>query len=468
MPTRVAVIGAGPSGLSTLVAFEAARKAGAKVPEVVAFEKQSDWGGLWNYTWRTGLDEHGEPVHSSMYRYLWSNGPKECLEFSDYTFDRHFKQPIPSFPPREVLFNYITGRAKRRGIRKNIRFSTAVRMVEYVRKTGRFEVTVEDLKERRTQTENFDYVVVATGHFSIPNVPVFPGIERFPGRVMHAHDFRDAREFAGKRLLIVGASYSAEDIALQCHKYGASSVTMCWRTKPMGFKWPAGMDERPLLTKIEGKTVHFKDGSSREVDAIILCTGYQHHFPFLDEKLRLKTRNRLNPPGLYKGVFWEQNPKLMYIGMQDQFYTFSMFDAQAWLARDFILGRFKLPSRQRMERETAAWVAREEKLADPTEMIDFQTDYMKDIVKDSDYPEFDLDMAAHLFKEWEHHKEESILDYRNHAFASPCTGTVAPVHHTPWLKAMDDSMQAFMETKVADTQAKPTAAEDKPRLAAAV
>jgi hypothetical protein len=43
---------------------------------MVCFEKQSDWGGQWNYTWHTGLDEHGEPVHSSMYRYLWSNGPK--------------------------------------------------------------------------------------------------------------------------------------------------------------------------------------------------------------------------------------------------------------------------------------------------------------------------------------------------------------------------------------------------------
>ena len=45
-----------------------------------------------------------------MYRYLWSNGPKECLEFADYSFDEHFGSPIPSFPPREVLYNYIIGR----------------------------------------------------------------------------------------------------------------------------------------------------------------------------------------------------------------------------------------------------------------------------------------------------------------------------------------------------------------------
>ena len=105
--TRTAVIGAGPCGLAQLHAFEQARLAGADVGDIVCFEKQSDWGGLWNYTWRTGLDERGDPVHGSMYRYLWSNGPKECLEFSDYTFDEHFGRAIPSFPPREVLYDYV-------------------------------------------------------------------------------------------------------------------------------------------------------------------------------------------------------------------------------------------------------------------------------------------------------------------------------------------------------------------------
>ena len=127
MASRVAVIGAGPCGLAQLDAFEQARRQGAEVPQIVCFEKQSDWGGLWNYTWRTGLDEHGDPVHGSMYRYLWSNGPKECLEFSDYTFDEHFGQPIPSFPPREVLYDYIIGRAKANNLRQFIQFNTIVR-----------------------------------------------------------------------------------------------------------------------------------------------------------------------------------------------------------------------------------------------------------------------------------------------------------------------------------------------------
>ena len=32
----------------------------------------------------------------------------------------------------------------------------------------------------------------------------------------------------------------------------------------------------------------------------------------------------------YKGVVWVHNPKLFYLGMQDQWFTFNMFDAQAW------------------------------------------------------------------------------------------------------------------------------------------
>ena len=69
MPNKkVCVIGAGPSGMSFMCWAAKFAREGRKVPEVTCFEKQSDWGGLWNYSWRTGTDENGEPVHGSMYR----------------------------------------------------------------------------------------------------------------------------------------------------------------------------------------------------------------------------------------------------------------------------------------------------------------------------------------------------------------------------------------------------------------
>lgn len=63
---RIAIIGAGPSGLSQLLAFKEAEK--QEKVELFCFERQSDWGGSWLYTSQTGIDIHGEPIHSSMYR----------------------------------------------------------------------------------------------------------------------------------------------------------------------------------------------------------------------------------------------------------------------------------------------------------------------------------------------------------------------------------------------------------------
>jgi trimethylamine monooxygenase len=418
-----------------------------KIPENVCFEQQADWGGLWNYTWRTGLDRNGEPVHGSMYRHLWSNGPKECLEFADYSFDQHFGRPIPSYPPREVLFDYIKGRAERSGIRKYIEFGTVARWVTYCEETGKFTVAVERLADNTTREETFDRLIVASGHFSTPNVPHFEGIEEFPGRVLHAHDYRNPDEFKGQRLLMIGSSYSAEDIGLQCFKHGAKSVTFTYRTAPMGFDWPEGMREVPLLERLEGGRAHFKDGSSDVFDAIILCTGYLHTFPFLEDRLRLETHNRLFPPGLYKGVIWKDQPQLAYLGMQDQYYTFTMFDAQAWYVRDVILGRIPLPSTQDMEADIAAWLQREEALDGPFDDVDFQTDYIRDLVQPTDYPTFDLDAVARYFKRWLGEKEEDIVGYRDEAYASVLTGTKASRHVRPWYEELDDSAENFLRPR---------------------
>ncbi|MYE37500.1 MAG: NAD(P)/FAD-dependent oxidoreductase, partial [Rhodobacteraceae bacterium] len=258
MGKRIAIIGAGPSGLAQLRAFQSAKNKGTEIPEIVCFEKQSDWGGLWNYSWRTGTDEYGEPIHNSMYRYLWSNGPKEGLEFADYTFEEHFGKNIASYPPRAVLFDYIKGRVEKAGVKDLIRFRTPVRRVEYSEEGGNFRVVAEDLVKGTETDETFDHVIVANGHFSTPNVPEFEGFETFNGRILHAHDFRDAREFIDQDILIIGTSYSAEDIGSQCWKYGCKSVTVSHRTAPIGFDWPDNWEEVPLLSKVEKKIATFK------------------------------------------------------------------------------------------------------------------------------------------------------------------------------------------------------------------
>ncbi len=448
MDKRIAVIGAGPSGLAQLRAFQSAASKGADIPEIVCFEKQANWGGLWNYTWRTGLDQYGEPVHGSMYRYLWSNGPKEGLEFADYSFEEHFGKQIASYPPRAVLFDYIEGRVNKAGVRDWIRFETVVRLVTWDPRTKKFTVTAQDLPNDRCYTEEFDHVIVASGHFSTPNVPEFPGFAGFNGRILHAHDFRDAREFIGKDILLVGTSYSAEDIGSQCWKYGAKSITNCYRTRPMGFAWPDNWEEKPLLEKVEGNTATFKDGSTRHVDAIILCTGYKHHFPFLPDDLRLKTANRLATADLYKGVAYVHNPALFYIGMQDQWFTFNMFDAQAWWARDVILGRIAIPAdKKALVADVEDRVAREDAGKDDYEAIKYQGDYVKELIAETDYPSFDVDGANEAFFEWKKHKKKGIMEFRNNSYRSVITGTMAPPHHTPWKDALDDSLESYLRTE---------------------
>lgn len=446
MTKRVCIIGAGPSGLAQLRAFQSAREKGAEIPEIVCYEKQSDWGGLWNYTWRTGVDEYGNQCHGSMYRYLWSNGPKEGLEFADYTFEEHFGKPIASYPPRAVLFDYIKGRVEKAGVRDWIQFDTIVRDVR-VLEDGRFEVTARNEKTDSETREIFDNAVVASGHFSVPNVPEYPGFDTFNGRILHAHDFRDAREFEGQDILLVGTSYSAEDVGSQCWKYGCKSIVQSCRSGKTGYHWPDNWTEVGGIDRVENKTVYFTDGNKAVVDAIILCTGYKHHFPFLPDELRLSTANVLASDDLYKGVVWNKNPNVFYLAMQDQWFTFNMFDAQAWWVRDAIMGRIEIPDMAAREADVKARKDGEAALADDYACIAYQGDYTEELIAETDYPSFNIDAAKEAFNQWKKHKKKDIMTFRNNAYVSPMTGTLAPQHHTPWKDALDDSLESYLQTE---------------------
>ncbi len=436
--------------MAQLRAFDSARKAGRSIPEIVCYEKQDDWGGQWNFSWRTGTDKYGEAVHSSMYRNLWSNGPKEALEFAEYTFDEHFGRPISSYPPRAVLWDYINGRAEKSDVKKYVQFSTVVRWVQFDDETSKFTVTVQNLVSGETESSEFDQVIVGSGHFSFPNVPDFAGIETFPGTLIHAHDFRGAERLADRNVLLIGASYSAEDIGIQAFKMGARSVTMSYRTAPMGYKWPEGIQERPLVQRFEGNSVYFADGTEEQYDAVILCTGYLHHYPFLPSNLALSSPNNLYPKALYRGVVSEVNNNLFYLGAQDQWFTFNMFDAQAWYVRDVILGDASLPSAAEQQTDMEHWVERLENLGSASEEIRFQADYIRDLINQTDYPMFDLDEVSRIFLAWKKDKQHNILNYRDQVYPSVLTGTMSCVHHTPWLNELDDSLERYLSQPTKD------------------
>jgi trimethylamine monooxygenase len=136
---------------------------------------------------------------------------------------------------------------------------------------------------------------------------------------------------------------------------------------------------------------------------------------------------------------------MFYLGMQDQWFTFNMFDAQAWWVRDVILGRIEVPSnKQALMADVAEREAREEASDDTKYAIKYQGDYVKELIAETDYPSFDVDGACEAFYEWKKHKAKDIMAFRNHSYRSVMTGTMAPAHHTPWKDALDDSMEAYL------------------------
>ena len=115
--------------------------------------------------------------------------------------------------------------------------------------------------------------------------------------------------------------------------------------------------------------------------------------------------------------------------------------------RDVILGRIKLPKLDAMRKNSKAWRKREEKLENAEHMIWFQGDYVKELIAATDYPSFDVETVNKTFMQWEHHKMDDIMGFRNNCYRSVMTGNMSPKHHTPWIKAMDDSMESYLQTK---------------------
>jgi trimethylamine monooxygenase len=226
----------------------------------------------------------------------------------------------------------------------------------------------------------------------------------------------------------------------------------------MELDWPANMAEVPLVDHFDGSVAHFIDGTSKRFDAVVLCTGYLHHYPFLPSDLALNSPNNLYPDTLYRGVVREGNDRLFYLGAQDQWFTFNMFDAQAWYVRDVILGDAVLPDAAEQRRSMDEWLERLASLDGAEDQVRFQADYIEDLIKATDYPMFDLDEVSRIFLAWKRDKQRDVLTYRDAVYRSVMTGTMAAVHHTPWLEELDDSAERY--------HSRPVAAAEKVKVAA--
>ncbi|XP_072771209.1 flavin-containing monooxygenase 5-like isoform X3 [Nerophis lumbriciformis] len=216
MVHRVAVIGAGPSGLSCVKTC----LDDGLMP--TCFESSDDLGGLWKFK------EVSEPNRASIYRSLTINTSKEMICFSDFPTPAAY----PNYMHHSKILNYLRMYAEHFKLLPHIHFQTSVKSVrqkaDYSR-TGQWEVLTER-KDGKEETHVFDAVICCSGHYTYPNLPLqdFPGIESFPGRYLHSWDYKGPEDMHGKRVVVVGIGNSGSDIAVESSKF-AEQVYMSTR-----------------------------------------------------------------------------------------------------------------------------------------------------------------------------------------------------------------------------------------------
>ncbi len=319
----VCVIGAGPSGIA------AAKNLLDAGLQVTVYDRQEDVGGNWRFS-----DDLG---HSSVFETTHIISSKFYSAFHDFPFPAD----TPDYPSHAQLRAYFEAYAHHFKLYPHIQFRTLVQRCEPL-PGGRWRVTVT--QDGATSSRDFDGLVVCNGHHWKPRIPEYPG--EFTGEFLHSHSFKRAEPFRGKRVLVVGGGNSACDIAVETSRVSAKSDVSWRRGywvvpkfvlgKPAdvlsnGVKWipsairfwlyeklmlllngsnrSLGLPEPdhqiggshillnseliyfvrhgkirvlPDIARLEGRTVHFKDGSSGEYDTIIAATGYWIDHPFFD------------------------------------------------------------------------------------------------------------------------------------------------------------------------------------------
>lgn len=344
-----AVIGAGPMGLA------AARNLDKQGLPFVGYELHDDVGGLWDI----------DNPHSTMYESAHLISSKTTTEFAEFPM----ADSVAAYPRHDVMKQYFRDYAQHFDLYRHFQFGSRVLAITPDR--GGWRVAAEKNGERSER--HFDGVLIASGTLHKPNQPTLPGT--FNGRLMHACDYREPSVFDGKRVLIVGCGNSACDIAVEAVHHarsvdisvrrgyyflpkfigGKPSDTLGGRIKlPRPLKqrldarlirWVVGKpsdyglpdpdyrmyESHPVvnslvlhhlgqgditprgdITELAGDQVRFTDGAAAEYDLILMATGYQLDYPFIDRKY-LNWHG--DAPQLYLNVFHPCYDNLFMMGM---------------------------------------------------------------------------------------------------------------------------------------------------------
>ncbi|XP_078332584.1 flavin-containing monooxygenase 5-like isoform X2 [Crassostrea virginica] len=407
MKRRVAVIGAGASGLT---AIKCCVDEGL---QPVCFERTDHIGGLWYYT-DTPVEGQACVMKSTVI-----NSSKEMMCYSDFPIPKEF----PIYMHNKYVIQYFNMYAERFNLKNYIQFRTEVFNVEKspdFNTSGTWSLTTKDLTTGHTQDHVFDAVMLCTGHLADKNIPDFSGLDDdFQGQVIHTHDYKSPKGYEDKRIVVVGIGNSGADVAVELSCVASqvflSTRTGAWvfnRITEYGCPFDIIMSTRStrkirsLVSFVKGKEdnlvkllnkrfdhakfslqpkysptamaptinddlpnriisgaikiksnvkkftrtgVEFDDGTVEDdIDAVVLATGYKFGFPFLDKSV-IDVRN--NKVELYKFMFPPDVEKntLACIGfIQPLGSTMPISEQQSRLFARVIKGDVILPNREEM------------------------------------------------------------------------------------------------------------------------
>ena len=165
--------------------------------------------------------ERGSAVGSSWRSHYDRLALNTCRWFSKLSREP-FPRNVGIFPTRDEFVRYLESYAERHEVQ--VRYGVRIDRIDPC--DGGWRVTTSDGDRVARQ------VVVAMGHQHTPQLPDWPGRQAFPGRVLHASEYRSAEGFLGADVLVVGAGCSAMDIAYDLAVGGGARVRIAVRTQP--------------------------------------------------------------------------------------------------------------------------------------------------------------------------------------------------------------------------------------------
>ena len=107
----------------------------------------------------------------------------------------------------------------------------------------------------------------------------------------------------------------------------------------------------PAVKRFSEMDIEFEDGRKIAPDYVVLSTGYELEFPFLDQEILNIDENACRTTQLYENMFHIEHPNLIFLGLPFTVHPFLVCELQARYATSVLYGLASLPSKELMVQE---------------------------------------------------------------------------------------------------------------------